>query len=185
MVKQLELYIPSLEDLWFYQKMITDPATMAYNANYDIDFPGYNRDTGCITHTDTYLKDWYLQWIGQEPQYFYAYVQRSFDKAWLGGVNFHYVAEKDWWDMGIVLYEPYRGKGYAIPALEALIERAFFHCHVTRIHNYFEFNRQEAVKIHHKLGFREMKSEDDLCHLLLTKEEYLQRKQCCSCDAAQ
>lgn len=176
MRKQLELYIPNLEDLWFYQKMISDPETMAYNANYDIDLPGYHRDTGCIDHTDADLKQWHSCWIGREPQRFYAYIQRSCDGAWLGGVNFHYVLEKDWWDIGVVLYAPYRGRGYAIPALEALMERAFSHSCVTRIHNYFEFSRQQTLAIHQKLGFREMKSADSLCHLLITKEEYLDRE---------
>lgn len=27
-MEQLELYVPKLEDLWFYQKMMSDPETM-------------------------------------------------------------------------------------------------------------------------------------------------------------
>ena len=34
-MEQLELYVPKLEDLWFYQKMMSDPETMSYNANWD------------------------------------------------------------------------------------------------------------------------------------------------------
>ena len=36
-MEQLALYIPQLEDLWFYQKMMSDPETMAYSANWDVD----------------------------------------------------------------------------------------------------------------------------------------------------
>lgn len=33
--RELELYIPKREDLWFYQQMMADPETMAYNAGWD------------------------------------------------------------------------------------------------------------------------------------------------------
>ena len=45
-MEQLELYVPKLEDLWFYQKMMSDPETMSYNANWDVNYDGYHRDTG-------------------------------------------------------------------------------------------------------------------------------------------
>lgn len=49
-MEKLELYIPKLEDLWFYQKMMSDPETMSYNAGWDVDYDGYHRDTGCIDY---------------------------------------------------------------------------------------------------------------------------------------
>ena len=60
--QELELYIPKLEDLWFYQQMTSDPETMSYNANWDVDYDGYHRDTGCIDHPDETLADWYDSW---------------------------------------------------------------------------------------------------------------------------
>lgn len=39
---ELELYIPKLEDLWFYQKMMSDPETMSYNAGWDVEYDGYH-----------------------------------------------------------------------------------------------------------------------------------------------
>lgn len=36
MIEQLELYIPRLEDLWFYQKIMSDPDTMSYSANWNV-----------------------------------------------------------------------------------------------------------------------------------------------------
>ena len=118
-MEKLELYIPKLEDLWFYQQMTSDPETMSYNANWDVDYDGYHRDTGCIDHPDEVLPGWYENMIGHEPERFYAYIKRCSDGAWIGDVNFHYTPEKDWWDMGIVMYAPFRGKGYAVPALSA------------------------------------------------------------------
>ncbi len=105
-MEQLELYVPKLEDLWFYQKMMSDPETMSYNANWDVNYDGYHRDTGCVDYPDAVLPAWYENMVGQEPERFYAYIERSADGAWIGDVNFHYNPAKDWWDMGIVLYAP-------------------------------------------------------------------------------
>ena len=161
--KLVELYVPKLEDLWFYQKMMSDPETMSYNDPWG----------GCIDYPDEVLPDWYARWVGQEPKRFYAYIKRSSDGAWIGDVNFHYTPEKDWWDMGIVIYAPYRGKGYAVPALKLLLDHAFRDCGISRLHNDFETTRDAAWAIHRKVGFKEMGVEDGILQLILTKEDYL------------
>ena len=94
-MEKLELYIPRLEELWFYQQMTSDPETMSYNAGWDVDYEGYHRDTGCIDCPDEVLADVYDRLIGHEPDRFYAYIKRSSDGAWLGEVNFHYIPKKD------------------------------------------------------------------------------------------
>jgi len=161
--KWVELYIPKLEDLWFYQKMMSDPETMSYNDPWG----------GCIDYPDEVLPDWYANWVGQEPDRFYAYIKRSSDGAWIGDVNFHYTPEKDWHDMGIVIYAPYRGKGYAVPALKLLLDHAFRDCGISCIHNDFENTRSAALHIHRKVGFQEIGMEDGILQLILTKEDYL------------
>ena len=65
-MERLELYIPQLEDLWFYQKMMSDPETMSYNANWDVEYDGYHRDTGCVDYPDSVLARWYDGWIGRD-----------------------------------------------------------------------------------------------------------------------
>ena len=167
---ELKLYIPKLCDLWFRQEMMADPATMSYNAGY-APFAGYHRDTGCIDFPKEAWAEWFDPWIGHEPERFYAYIQRASDGAFLGEVCFRYTPEKDWHDMGIVLFTPYRGKGYAAPALRLLLDRAF--CGgVERLHNEFEPARRAALKIHLAAGFREVGRENGLVHLMLTKSEY-------------
>ena len=161
--KWVELYIPKLEDLWFYQKMMSDPETMSYNDPWG----------GCIDYPDEVLPGWYAKWVGKEPERFYAYIKRTSDGAWIGDVNFHYTPEKDWWDMGIVIYAPYRGKGYAVPALKLLLDHAFRDCGISRLHNDFETTRDAAWSIHRKVGFKEMGVEDGILQLMLTKDDYL------------
>ena len=161
--KLVELYIPKLEDLWFYQKMMSDPETMSYNDPWG----------GCIDYPDEVLPDWYANWVGKEPERFYAYIKRSSDGAWIGDVNFHYTPERDWWDMGIVIYAPFRGKGYAVPALKLLLDHAFRDCGISRLHNDFETTRDAAWSIHRKVGVKEMGVEDGILQLMLTKEDYL------------
>lgn len=177
-MEELELYIPKPEDLWFYQQMMSDPETMSYNAGWDVDYEGYHRDTGCIDCPDEALADWYDGWVGNEPDRFYAYIKRSSDDAWIGDVNFHYTPEKNWWDMGIVIYAPFRGKGYALPALKLMLDHAFRVCGISRIHNDFEVARKEiaAWETHRKAGFKELSVEDGFLHMMITKEDYFGRQ---------
>ena len=70
-MEKFELYIPKLEDLWFYQKMMSDPETMSYNDPWG----------GCIDYPDEVLPGWYAKWVGKEPERFYAYIKRTSDGA--------------------------------------------------------------------------------------------------------
>ena len=162
----LQLYLPRLEDGWFYVKMLSDPATMAYNAPW---FP----PDGCIPYPEEEWKTLQENWIGREPERFYAFLQRKSDGAFVGDVNFHYTPERDWWDMGIVIYAPERGRGYGKDGLRLLIDRAFRTAGISRLHNEFETTRGAAYRIHKAAGFRETGTENGTVHLLLTKEDYL------------
>ena len=128
-MEKLELYIPKLEDLWFYQQMTSDPETMSYNAGWDVDYAGYHRDTGCIDHPDEVLPDWYDRWIGNEPDCFYAYIKRSLDGAWIGDVCFHYIhndfaaARNE-----IAAWETHRKAGFK----ELGVENGFLHMMITK-----------------------------------------------------
>lgn len=162
---RLELYIPRPEDRWFYVKMMSDPATMAYNAPW---FP----PDGCIPDAEAEWLRLCEGWIGKEPQRFYAFLRRSPDGAFVGDVNFRYKPERDWWDMGILIFAPERGKGYGRQGLKLLLDRAFRVDGVPRLHNEFEPARAAAYHIHKAAGFRETGREDGLVQLELTREEY-------------
>lgn len=172
-MERLELYIPKLDELWFRQKMMSDPQTMSYNANWEIDYAGYHKDTGCMEFPKSEWAEWHAYWVGKEPERFYAYIKRTADGVWIGEVNFHYTPAQDWWDMGIVIYAPYRGKGYSVPALRLMLAHAFNDCGVTRLHNDFEVSRPAGLKAHLAAGFRDAGVVDGMQQLLLTREEYL------------
>lgn len=172
-MEKLALYVPALEELWFYREMMSDPVTMSYNANWDMDFTGYHKDTGCIDFPQAEWADWYRHWIGREPERFFAYIRRVSDGAWIGNVNFHRVPGEAFWEMGIVIHAPYRGKGYAVPALRLMLDHAFRDCGVTELHNSFEVHREAAAKSHLSAGFRDAGVKDGIRHLVLTREKYL------------
>ncbi|MCI9164494.1 MAG: hypothetical protein HFF64_00670 [Oscillospiraceae bacterium] len=84
----LELYIPAVEDLWFRQAMEADPATMAYNAGWDVSYDGYHPDTGCIDLPEPLWPAEHARLVGREPEQFYAFVREIETGAFVGEVNF-------------------------------------------------------------------------------------------------
>lgn len=47
-MKNITLYVPSLDDYWYEQRVQSNPLSMNYNAGYDVSYYGYHYDTGCI-----------------------------------------------------------------------------------------------------------------------------------------
>jgi putative AdoMet-dependent methyltransferase len=162
----LRLYLPRPEEGWFRRKMLTDPATMAYNAPW---FP----PDGCIPDPDAGWDALQRGWIGRGSERFYAYLQRTADGAFVGDVNHHLDPERGRHDLGIVIHAPERGKGYGLEGLRLLAERAFRVDGVPCLHNDFEPARSAALSIHRALGFRETGTENGFLQLELTREAYL------------
>ncbi len=169
MADDLRLYIPQPEDGWFYVKMLSDPETMAYNAPW---FP----PDGCIPAPEREWEALRENWIGKEPERFYAFLRRERDGTFVGDVNYHFDPARDRWDMGIVIFAPERGKGYGRQGLSLLIEKAFTEHGVSRLHNEFELTRIAAYRVHKAVGFRETSAADGIIRLELTREEYLRGK---------
>ena len=164
----LTLYIPRRDELDFYRSMLSDPDTMSYNAPW---FP----PDGCIPFPPEQWESWHRRWIGQEPARFFAYLRRNSDGQFVGYENFHFAPEKRWWDMGILIRASERGKGYGRQGLALLLDRAFRVNEISCLHNIFEFSRTAALRIHRQAGFREIGAENELVHLLLTRDAYEQR----------
>ena len=170
---RLHLHVPEYEELNYRQKILSQPQTMSYNRGYDLNSPGYDKATGCIDFPQSSWKDWYHSWIGHEPYCFYAYIVRNEDNAFIGEVNLHLNLSSDWYDMGIVIEEKYRGKDYATEALKLLLQEAFEALGAKAVHNDFESVRCAAVKTHLAAGFTKTKEENGILELIITKDQYM------------
>lgn len=173
-IGRLSLHTPSYEELWYRQRMMSDPATMSYNAGYALDFPGYHSDTGCIDFPEERWPGWYSRFIGREPEKFYAYIVRKSDGAFIGEVVLRQEGAAGRYEMGVVIEACHRGKGYSAEALRLLMDTAFKWLNAQVVCNDFERSRAAALKLHLSVGF-EIAGEDDCVHLELTRERYLKR----------
>lgn len=166
MKDELELFIPRPDDGWFYVKMMSDPETMAYNAPW---FP----PDGCIPDPASGWKRLIANWIGKEPERFYAFLKRKSDGAFVGDVNYHYDPVTGRHEMGIVIYAKERGKGYGKIGLKLLLERAFMTDRIPALNNDFEKTRGAAYHIHKTARFKKTGEDKGIVHLKLTREDFL------------
>lgn len=169
---RLALHVPSIDDLGYRQKLMSDPDTMSYNRGYELSFPGYHPDTGCIDFPENEWQEWHDYFIGQEPTRFYAYIVRKEDGAFIGEVNVHRNSDQPWYEMGIVIEARHRGRGYAAEALRLLLAHAFEIMGVEAVHNDFEDVRDAAVKAHLAAGFTKYRREGNILELMITREQY-------------
>lgn len=173
-IGRLGLHIPAFDELWYRQRMMSDPATMSYNAGYNLGFDGYHNDTGCIDFPEEKWRGWYARFIGKEPEKFYAYVVREEEGAFIGEVVLRQEGEPGRYEMGVVIEACHRGEGYSAEAMRLLLDTAFQKLGAKVVCNDFERSRAAALKLHLNSGF-EIVREDDCVHLEVTHEHYLKR----------
>lgn len=165
-MKNIKLYQPKENELDFAKNILKDPATMAYNKGYDVNFPSYDKDTGTITHSDRYWKKWYDLYFTNPGDYFYAYIYDQDLKVFVGDVNFHpSKLNPHARDIGIVIKDEFRGKGYGKAGLKLLIDEAFSFDSIKVLCNNFEKERGFALRIHEDLGFEIVGESDGIIYL--------------------
>ena len=168
-VSRLELHVPNRDELNYRQQLLSDSATMAYNAPW---FP----PDGCIDFPEEKWDDFLAEWIDRRPDRFYAYLRRISDGSFIGEVDYRRSPACGKWDTGIVIHSSYRGFGYGEEGLRLLVEHAFLVDGVTCLQNDFEATRRAACRIHKAIGFRDTGIENGIVHLELTREEFLADK---------
>lgn len=168
----IELYVPEKADLWFRRELLSDPETMSYNKGYDLGFPEYHNDTGCIDFPEENWGGWYARWVNAEPERFYAFLRRKLDGAFLGEVNLYRKGPEGWYEMGIVLHAKYRGQGYSKEGIKLLLHYAFESMGAAAVSNEFEPTRNAAWKIHKAAGFEPVSNANGLATLVVTRERY-------------
>ena len=150
-MKNVELYIPKVEDLWFRQECMSDPDTMNYNAGYDVSYFGYNYQTGCIDFPKEIWKSWHEEKITNE-NFYYAYILDLDSKKFVGYLNFNKNPETKKATMGIVINSKYRGMGYMRPAMDLLFKEAKkkgVSCLIDTVPS----SRENALKVFFDKGF--------------------------------
>ena len=109
----LELYKPHIEDLWFREKLMGDEQTMSYNNAYG----------GTIAFPKEYWADWHNRWIiNHNDKRFYRYVKEK--DTFVGEVAYHFDEKRQIHIADVIIYAPYRGKGYGRKGLLLLCEAA-------------------------------------------------------------
>ena len=145
------LKVPNIDEIHYRQKWLSDPKTMSYNAGYDMDLKGYDKETGTISKTDEEMIDWYNKWVNKEPDRYYAYIYSVDESEPIGEV--YYYPDGDIHSMGILINDKYRGKGYSYLALLELLEVAFKRNSIDELSDYIPVDRIGAIKSFKKAGF--------------------------------
>lgn len=109
------LKTPTINELHYRQKWMKDKKTMNYNAGYDIELKGYDKQTGTINITNKEMLDWYKEWIGKEPDRYFAYIYCEETKEPIGEI--YYYLKNEIHCMGILIQNKYRGRGYSYKAV--------------------------------------------------------------------
>ena len=149
-MKNIKLIVPKIKDYYYEQKLEGDPNTMSYNAGYDVVYPGYHYDTGCIDFPKEKWKNTYEK-RKKENRYF-AYIKECSINRYIGYVNYQYNKNDDIYECGILIENKYRGKGYSKDALRLLIKEANKNG-VKYLYDTFEKDRGNALKIFLDVGF--------------------------------
>ena len=109
----LELYVPQIEDLWFKEKMMGDEQTMAYNHAYG----------GTIPFPKEHWVDWHDRWItNHNNKRFYRFIKEK--DTFVGEVAYHFDEKRQIYIADVIIFAPYRGKGYGRKGLLLLCETA-------------------------------------------------------------
>ena len=151
----LELYEPQVEDLWFKEKMMGDEQTMSYNHAYG----------GIIPFPKEYWADWHDRWItNHNGKRFYRYIKDR--DTFVGEVAYHFDGERQIYTADVIIYAPYRGKGYGRKGLLLLCENAKSNG-IKELHDDIAIDNS-AVELFLKCGFVEVLRTSE--YVLVKKE---------------
>ncbi|MBR5109826.1 MAG: GNAT family N-acetyltransferase [Clostridia bacterium] len=110
----LTLYEPKYEDLWFRQAMLADQETMSYNHAWG----------GTIPWPETEWRGWYDHWlVHHEGKRYYRYLKDP-EGRFVGEIAYHYDAGIRHETADVIIYAPYRRKGYGAEGLALLCSEA-------------------------------------------------------------
>ena len=107
------LHKPDLEELWFKQVMLADAETMSYNHAYG----------GTSAVPPQCWEAWYKRWIiHHENRRFYRYIKQN--ETFVGEIAYHFDEQLQLYLADVIVFAPYRTKGYGRTALQLLCDAA-------------------------------------------------------------
>ena len=86
---RIYLKVPAIHELNYRQDWMKDPKTMSYNAGFDMDLKGYDKNTGTVIKTKEEMMVWYNNWIGKEPDKYFAYIYDDSIEEPIGEVYYY------------------------------------------------------------------------------------------------
>lgn len=111
----LRLYKPALKDLWFRQKLMEDPDTMSYNHAWG----------GTIPFPKEKWGGWYDKWLlPPDNGRFYRYLFHEETQRYVGEIAYHLDVPGKIYRADLIIFAPYRGRGYGTEGLELLCRAA-------------------------------------------------------------
>lgn len=151
----IELYKPHIDDLWFREKMLSDEHTMSYNHVYG----------GTISFSKEYWTDWYDRWIrNHNGKYFYRYIKEN--DTFVGEVAYHFDKERQIFLTNVIIYAPYRKKGYGQRGLLLLCKKAKENG-ITALYDDIAIDNS-SITLFLKCGFEEIQRTSE--YVLVKKE---------------
>jgi len=103
-------HIPEYKELLFRRRMLADPDTMSYNHAWG----------GTIDWPESCWRDWYTQWVlCSDGTHYYRYLQNE-EGAFVGEIAFHFDELFKLFLADVIVYAPFRGRGYGREGLDIL-----------------------------------------------------------------
>ena len=147
---KISFHVPDLNEYGYEQQLESDPLSMSYNAGYDVSYPGYHYDSGCIDFPEERWQATFDRRVRENR--FFAYIRDDETKEYVGDVNYQYNRDNDRYECGVLIDAKYRGKGYGKAAIKLLCETAKENG-VKELYDEFEADRGHVLKLFESCGF--------------------------------
>lgn len=114
-LQMIRFHVPSRDELWFREKMLADEETMSYNCAWG----------GTITFPPPRWGAWYDRWVARgRKERFYRYLLDGNSGRFVGEAAYHFDVERQIYLADVIVYAPYRRRGFGRQALLLLMNAA-------------------------------------------------------------
>ncbi|MBE5807250.1 MAG: GNAT family N-acetyltransferase [Clostridiales bacterium] len=123
MKPKLTLHVPTLRDMPYRQRLLSQTETMSYNAHRPYDAPNYDPETGCIDFPMADWRFWRDVWLRREPERYSAYLLEE-GAGFVGEVCYYADWDTGRTMLGVLVEAEHRGRGVGTEGLRLIAARA-------------------------------------------------------------